>query len=537
MDDELVSPHDSELPGMPDDAAAGNQGGAGSPPVDPLVGRVLADRYRILSKLGEGAMGTVYLGEHLRMGRRDAIKVLRGGLAQDTEAAARFTRGARNVSAIRHSNVCAIYDFSNTEEGLQYLAMEYIEGETLRDAMARETRLDIGRAVDIACQVADALQAAHDAGVVHRDLKPGNIMLCPRAVGEVVKVVDFDIAKGPGEPEGEEVTRVGFVVGTPEYMSPEQLTGERLDGRSDLYSLGVVLYRMITGVLPFRAVSTQEIMVQRLTTDALRISDTLPEGTFPPALEPVLARSLARNADLRQPSAAVFARELRSALSVDAPAVVHAAAAPDLPPTRVAAAVTIAPLGGAAPKSKVSRGLVAGGALAAVAVVAIGASALLRDRARDPTDVMPVAVNDTAAVATDPAGDGSASPDDADAGNGVGGQAESGATSVTDGSTVAADRDQVAARRDTLLIYRQLDTLDDGPSLGQALAARDTALLVWNAAVTRNDSTLAALTLARSALSLESFSECADWARRGAALDNDDLTGNTIWTTLLQVCR
>jgi serine/threonine-protein kinase len=511
---------------------------ARDPDADPLVGRILADRYRILSKLGEGAMGTVYLGEHLRMGRRDAIKVLRGGLAQDTEAVARFTRGARNVSGIRHTNVCAIYDFSNTEEGLQYLAMEYIEGETLRDTIERETRLDIGRAVDIACQVADALQAAHDAGVVHRDLKPGNIMLCPRASGEAVKVVDFDIAKGPGEPEGAEVTRVGFVVGTPEYMSPEQLIGERLDGRSDLYSLGVVLYRMITGVLPFRAASTQEIMVQRLTTDALRISDTLPAGTFPPALEPVLARSLARNADQRQASAAVFARELRSAVSPDAPALAHAAAAPELPPTRVAAAVAVAPIRGAGAKSKLSRGLMAGGALAAVAVIAIGAAALFRDRATEPTGGMPLAVSDSTDAA-EPSRDEAAVPGDRVAGNAVGdGQSVlPPATQATDRSTVAGDRDAVGAARDTLRIYRQLDTLDDGPSLGQALAARDTALLVWNSAITRNDSTLAALALARSALSLESYAECADWARRGAALDNDDLTENTIWTTLLQVCR
>ena len=501
---------------------------------DPLVGRVLADRYHILSKLGEGAMGTVYLGEHLRMGRRDAIKVLRGGLAQDSEAVARFTRGARNVAAIRHPSVCAIYDFSNTEEGLQYLAMEYIEGETLRDTIERETRLDIGRAVDIACQVADALQAAHDAGVVHRDLKPGNIMLCPHASGEAVKVVDFDIAKGPGEPEGAEVTRVGFVVGTPEYMSPEQLTGERLDGRSDLYSLGVVLYRMITGVLPFRAASTQEIMVQRLTTDALRISDTMPAGTFPPALEPVLARSLARNADQRQASAAVFAREVRSAMSPDAPAVAHAAAAPELPPTRVAA-VAVAPVRDAGAKSKLSRGLVAGGALAAVAVIAIGATALLRDRAQEPTDGIPLAVSDTTA-ASEPTRDEGAVPGDDAAGIDVGDDQQA-VTQTTDRAIVAGDRDAVGATRDTLRIYRQLDTLDDGPSLGQALAARDTALLVWNSALTRNDSTLAALALARSALSLESYAECADWARRGAALDNADLTENTIWTTLLQVCR
>jgi serine/threonine-protein kinase len=485
-------------------------------------------------------MGTVYLGEHLRMGRRDAIKVLRSGLAQDTEAIARFTRGARNVSAIRHPNVCAIYDFSNTEDGLQYLAMEYIEGETLRDTIERETRLDIGRAVEIACHVADALQAAHDAGVVHRDLKPGNIMLCPRANGgEAVKVVDFDIAKGPGEQEGEELTRVGFVVGTPEYMSPEQLTGDRLDGRSDLYSLGVVLYRMITGVLPFHAVSTQEIMVQRLTTDALRISDRLPEGTFPAALEPVLARSLARNADQRQASAAVFARELRAALTqaVPAPAVAaRGAVTADLPPTRLTAAIDTAAVG-ATRGSGPSRVLVTVGAVAGIALLALGAATLLRDRAPAPANGAPiVSVVDTPATPVD------ASDSGAPGGNALGGVDVD--TGDPDASPVQPANDAIdvdprtaAVSRDTLLIYRQLDALDEGATVARALAARDTALLVWDAAATRNDSIMAALALARSAFSLESYGECAQWARRGAALDNDDLPQNTIWTTLLQVCR
>src|SRR5690606_18477785 len=150
--------------------------------------------------------------------------------------------------------------------------------------------------------------------------------------------------KGPGEPQGDEVTRVGFVVGTPEYMSPEQLTGDRLDGRSDLYSLGVVLYRMLTGVLPFRAVSTQEIMVQRLTTDALRLSDTLPAGSFPPALDDVIARALARNANQRQAGTAEFADELRAALH-ESPVAAAASAAPPVSPR----GATTAPGAAAAP--------------------------------------------------------------------------------------------------------------------------------------------------------------------------------------------
>src|SRR6185503_19217270 len=187
-----------------------------------LTGQVLSGRYRIIAKLGEGAMGAVYLGEHLKIGRRDAIKVLRAGIAGDAEAIARFTRGARNVSAIRHPNVCTIYDFSDTADGQQFLAMEYVQGETLKDILDRERRLEPQRALDIAAQVADALQAAHDVGIVHRDLKPGNIMVERRIDGsDGVKVVDFDIAKGPSESEGAEVTRLGFVVGTPEYMSPE----------------------------------------------------------------------------------------------------------------------------------------------------------------------------------------------------------------------------------------------------------------------------------------------------------------------------
>ena len=281
-----------------------------------LVGTVLAGRYRIVQRLGEGAMGTVYLGEHLRIGRRDAVKVLRDTLSADRETIARFMRGARILSSIRHPNVCTIYDFSDTDEGLQYLAMELVVGESLKDLLDRERVLSPLRALRIALQVADALQAAHEQAVVHRDLKPANIMIVPGKSGEdAIKVVDFDIAKGPRDEEGSEVTRLGFVVGTPEYMSPEQLVGERIDGRSDLYSLGLVLFRMLSGVLPFRSSALQEMMVERLTQPPLTLMEVCPEASFPPGLQAILSRTLERRAEDRYASAADVQRDLAAVLA------------------------------------------------------------------------------------------------------------------------------------------------------------------------------------------------------------------------------
>ncbi len=219
---------------------------------DYQIGSVIAGRYRIVKLLGKGAMGAVYLGEHLRIGRKDAIKVLQTSLERDSTSIARFTRGARNASAIRHPNVCTVYDFGETEEGLAFLAMEYVDGESLSDLLKREGALPLERAGDILCQVGDALSAAHAAGIVHRDLKPANVMLAKRHDGSpLAKVVDFDIAKGSVEGEGDEVTRLGYVVGTPEFMSPEQLTGDRLDGRSDVYSMGVLLFRAVPSQAAF----------------------------------------------------------------------------------------------------------------------------------------------------------------------------------------------------------------------------------------------------------------------------------------------
>ena len=299
------------------------------------TGSILAGRYRIVQRLGDGAMGTVYLGEHIKIGRKDAIKVLKDSLSADKEAMARFVRGARSVSRILHPNVCTIYDFSDTAEGVQYLAMEYIPGETLRDLLAREGTLPLHRVVSITTQAAGALQAAHEAGIVHRDLKPANIMLMTGRDGsDIVKVVDFDIAKAEDDGGEAEVTRFGFVVGTPEYMSPEQLTGEPLDGRSDVYSLALVVYRMLTGLLPFPVENTREMLIGRLTMTPKPLEQSLPGRAFPPAVQQALDWALERDAANRAPSTVAFAEALARAAGVESAAAI---------PTRVSGRQSPAP--------------------------------------------------------------------------------------------------------------------------------------------------------------------------------------------------
>jgi len=289
---------------------------AKSPTAD-LVGQVIADRYHIIKKLGEGGMGAVYLGEHVKMGRKSAIKVMNPGMAADPDAISRFNREASNASRISHPNVCQIYDFGETPEGVIYLAMEFIEGSALTDLIEKEGALPPLRAARILKQAADALASAHDLGIVHRDLKPDNIMIVQAKDGsDVVKVVDFGIAKAvAGDEAGQKVTKTGLVVGTPEYMSPEQLSGDKLDGRSDIYSLALVFYRMLTGVLPFQADSAQETMIKRLTDEPMPLESARPDIVFPPALQAVLDKALARLPSERYGSAAQFGKDAEAAVA------------------------------------------------------------------------------------------------------------------------------------------------------------------------------------------------------------------------------
>jgi hypothetical protein len=352
-----------------------------------LIGSVVAERYHILKKLGEGGMGTVYLAEHVKMGRKAALKVMNPGMNQDPDAIARFNREAANASRLNHPNVCAIYDFGETPEGLIYLAMEFIEGESLTSLIEKNGTLAAPRAASIIHQAADALSLAHDYGIVHRDLKPDNIMISRNRDGsDLVKVVDFGIAKASSS-DAQKVTKTGLVVGTPEYMSPEQLAGDKLDGRSDIYSLGLVAFNCLTGKLPFPSNSAQEAMIMRLTDFPKTLAEIKPDMDWPVELQNVMDKALARDADERYLKAAEFGREMAKAVE-NMPASVAAgegtmvmgaagataktAAAPSVPPTRVAG-----PKGGTRPVETAGAAPVTTAATKSSAPMLVGAVVLV----------------------------------------------------------------------------------------------------------------------------------------------------------------
>jgi tetratricopeptide (TPR) repeat protein len=279
-----------------------------------LVGSVIAERYHVLRKLGEGGMGQVYLAEHVKMGRQSAVKVMHPAMVHDADAIGRFNREAANASRIDHPNVAGIYDFGETSEGLVYLAMQYIEGETLTGIVREHGALPPQRAAEIARQAAEGLHAAHAIGIVHRDLKPDNIMVTKDRDGlDCVKVVDFGIAKAAGV-KSQKVTRTGTVIGTPEYMSPEQLAGEEVDGRSDLYSLALVTFNMLTGDLPFPAETTQTAMIMRLTEKPRSLAQMKPDVDWPTQVQAVMSKALEREAKLRYATTREFGRALHMAI-------------------------------------------------------------------------------------------------------------------------------------------------------------------------------------------------------------------------------
>jgi eukaryotic-like serine/threonine-protein kinase len=348
------------------------QGGEGD-----LVGSIIADRYHVLRKLGEGGMGQVYLAEHVKMGRKSAVKVMNPGMVHDADAISRFNREAANASRISHPNVAAVYDFGETGDGLIYLAMEFIEGPSLTKVIEQTGALPPQRAADITRQAGEALTVAHDMGIVHRDLKPDNIMIAKNRDGtDLVKVVDFGIAKAANN-EAQKVTKTGLVVGTPEYMSPEQLAGDKLDGRSDIYSLALVTFNMLTGKLPFPSDSAQEAMIMRLTDKPKTLAEMNPAVAWPADVQAVMDRALEREAGRRYQAANDFGRALYAAVqampqsaAADMGTQVIGSAAAALPATRVAgggdkAAAASTPAG----KSKVP---VFSGIAAAVVLVGAG---------------------------------------------------------------------------------------------------------------------------------------------------------------------
>jgi len=209
-------------------------------------------------------MGRVYLAEHVKMNRQCAIKVMNPSLIHDDDSHQRFAREASSAASILHPNVAAVFDYGEADK-IVYLVMEYVDGESISTIVAREGALDARRAIDIARQVADGLHAAHELGIVHRDLKPDNIIVTRNKSGkEIPKVVDFGIAKAVTDSREDGLTQSGLVIGTPEYMSPEQLLGDPVDARADIYSLGCILYQMLTGQPAFAAESREQMIRRRL---------------------------------------------------------------------------------------------------------------------------------------------------------------------------------------------------------------------------------------------------------------------------------
>jgi len=222
---------------------------------DPLLGTTLLGQFHLVAPIGSGAMGTVYRAWQSGMERQVAVKLLRSDLTHDQDLRRRFLREARAAARLSHPNIVCVHLVGETEAGVPYLVMEHLDGETLDDLLERDESLAPRRAVTIARQIACALAEAHAGGVVHRDLKPANIILTQRrASGELVKIVDFGIAKVAHSAllnMSTRLTREGVVFGTPHYIAPEQAQGVELDGRADIYSLGILLYRMLSGTLPF----------------------------------------------------------------------------------------------------------------------------------------------------------------------------------------------------------------------------------------------------------------------------------------------
>jgi Protein kinase domain len=384
-----------------------------------LVGSIIADRYHVLRKLGEGGMGQVYLAEHVKMGRRSAVKVMNPRMVHDADAISRFNREAANASRINHPNVAAVYDFGETGDGLIYLAMEFVEGLPLTRLIQQQGALPPLRAADIARQTAGALAVAHDMGIVHRDLKPDNIMVAKNRDGsDLVKVVDFGIAKAANN-EAQQVTGTGLVVGTPEYMSPEQMAGDKLDGRSDVYSLALVTFNMLTGALPFPGESAQDAMIMRLTDKPKPLAEAKPDVVWTREVQAVMDRALERDADLRYQTAAEFGRDLyravaampRSAAAEAGTQVIGAAPPPRpaasaaIPATRVAATADASSAKSATTPSGKSKAPL----IAAVVTVAVlgGGTALMMEMRKPaaPIDARPAATHGAAdSAGANPAG-------------------------------------------------------------------------------------------------------------------------------------
>jgi serine/threonine-protein kinase len=337
---------------------------------DPNIGLDIIGQFRIVERIGKGGMGAVYKAEQPSMSRFVAVKILHRSLASRPDLVSRFRREARAMSRLTHPNTARVFLYGQLEGGALYIVMEHLEGLNLHQTTKRNGPMGLERAARILIQVCGALDEAHAAGIIHRDLKPENIILTKQGgMEDFPKVLDFGLAKmadldlrstGP-------LTQQGMVFGTPEFMSPEQAQGKTLDGRSDIYSLGVILYELITGKLPFDAHNPTEFIRHHIKTPPIPVTQRRPEFSFPRGIDGLFERVLAKDLGDRFQTAAELAAALRpfapdgsASPRASLPEPVHAAEAPARPqpqPQPLAAAPQESPP--AAPSEPADRSLTA----------------------------------------------------------------------------------------------------------------------------------------------------------------------------------
>jgi serine/threonine-protein kinase len=315
---------------------------------DLLLGTVLADRYKLVSKLGEGAMGWVFLAEHVEIGKRFAVKVLRPALCRLPEAVRRFRREARAATTVGSKHIVDVSDFGTTPNGAVFFAMEHLEGgEDLGTLLKREGPLEWKRVKGMLLQLCEALQAAHDAGIIHRDVKPAN---CYRMSSggdpDFIKVLDFGIAR-LANPEGGDsiVTQTGVVMGTPDYMAPEQAQGLHVDHCADIYSLGATAYALLTGRPPFAGANEYEVIYKHLNEPPKPPSAVRPSASIPAWFDAAILRAMAKKPGDRFASM----RELGEALRGEASASSSSRALGSMPAPEPSAAARRRKASGASP--------------------------------------------------------------------------------------------------------------------------------------------------------------------------------------------
>jgi serine/threonine protein kinase len=278
---------------------------------EPKAGMLAGGKYRLDEQIGEGGMSVIWRATDISMGRAVVIKLVRGYLAKDDRTMKRFEQECRVMAQLNNPNVVMVFDVGTVDGKLPFLVMEYVRGISLRELLTRRAPLPVYQALRILIQVCRGLQAAHEAGIIHRDLKPDNIIVQEDLNRpDAIKIVDFGIALLT-HGSCERVTRDGMVIGTMEYISPEQLDDVQLDGRADVYALGVVLFELLTGELPFQASTPEAVMLKHL-----REAPRLPSSLRPniSALDQIVLKALAKNRDKRYESAAALRTELEQAL-------------------------------------------------------------------------------------------------------------------------------------------------------------------------------------------------------------------------------